>query len=88
MAGLACGEPSLLAWDELARGAGAFMTIPDEASLETMRLLENLQITAGESGVAGLAGCMLAAASPADRILLGLEPESRVLVFNTEGRTG
>ncbi len=88
MAGLACGEPSLLAWDELARGAAAFMTIPDEAALETMRLLENRQIMAGESGVAGLAGCMLAAASPTERTLLGLGPESRVLVFNTEGRTG
>jgi diaminopropionate ammonia-lyase len=88
MAGLACGEPSLLAWDELARGASAFMTIPDEAALETMRWLGNQQINAGESGVAGLAGCMLAATSPINRTALGLDPASRVLVFNTEGQTG
>ena len=39
MAGLACGEPSLLAWQELERSAAAFMAIPDEAALETMQLL-------------------------------------------------
>ena len=33
MAGLACGEPSLLAWQELERGAQAFMAVPDEAAV-------------------------------------------------------
>ena len=35
MAGLACGEPSLLAWQELDRAAAAFMAIPDAAAVET-----------------------------------------------------
>jgi diaminopropionate ammonia-lyase len=87
MAGLACGEPSLLAWQELERGACAFMAIPDEAALETMQLLAGLEMVAGESGVAGLAGCLLAAADLAARATLGLDEHSRVLVFNTEGAT-
>ena len=53
MAGLACGEPSLLAWQELDRAAAAFMAIPDEAAVACMRLLAEQGIVAGESGVAG-----------------------------------
>jgi len=87
MAGLACGEPSLLAWQELDRGAAAFMAIPDDAAVATMRLLAQAGVVAGESGVAGLAGCLLAAADPAARESLGLGQDSRVLVFSTEGAT-
>jgi len=87
MAGLACGEPSLLAWQELERAAAAFMAIPDAAAVETMRLLADRGIVGGESGVAGLAGALLAAADPATRAMLGLHPDSRVLVFCTEGAT-
>jgi diaminopropionate ammonia-lyase len=87
MAGLACGEPSLIAWQELDRSAAAFMAIPDEAAASAMRLLAACGIVSGESGVAGLAGCLLAAADPAARATLGLGPESRVLVFSTEGAT-
>jgi diaminopropionate ammonia-lyase len=87
MAGLACGEPSLLAWQELDRAAAAFMAVPDAAAVACMRLLAESAIVAGESGVAGLAGCLLAAADTAARSTLGLGPHSRVLVFNTEGAT-
>jgi diaminopropionate ammonia-lyase len=87
MAGLACGEPSPLAWQELERGAAAFMAIPDTAAVATMRLLAQAGIVAGESGVAGLAGCLLAAADPVARETLGLDAASRVLVFSTEGAT-
>jgi diaminopropionate ammonia-lyase len=87
MAGLACGEPSLLAWQELDRGAAAFMSIPDDAAVATMRMLAQPGIVAGESGVAGLAGCLLAAGDPAAREILGLGVDSRVLVFSTEGAT-
>ncbi len=87
MAGLACGEPSLLAWQELDRGAAAFMAIPDDAAVGTMRVLARAGVVAGESGVAGLAGCLLAAADPAARETLGLGKESRVLAFSTEGAT-
>ncbi|MGE5098103.1 MAG: diaminopropionate ammonia-lyase [Betaproteobacteria bacterium] len=88
MAGLACGEPSLIAWRILEPGADAFITIPDEAAISCMRTLAegadgDFPIVAGESGVAGLAG-LLAAAASGD---LDLGAESRVLVFGTEGAT-
>jgi diaminopropionate ammonia-lyase len=87
MAGLACGEPSLLAWQELERAAFAFMSIPDEAAISCLRWLvaEGHQI--GESGVAGLAGLLLAAGNPAAREKLRLDRGSRVLLFGTEGAT-
>jgi diaminopropionate ammonia-lyase len=87
MAGLACGEPSQLAWQELDRGAAAFMSIPDDAAVATMRVLADTGVVAGESGVAGLAGCLLAAGDPAAREVLRLGVDSRVLVFSTEGAT-
>ena len=87
MAGLACGEPSLVAWQVLDHAAAAFMAIPDEAAVECMRLLAGCGIVGGESGVAGLAGCLLVAAEPAARETLGLDAASRVLLFNTEGAT-
>lgn len=84
MAGLACGEPSPLAWAELGRAAFAFMAIPDAAAVAAMRTLARLGIVAGESGVAGLAGLALAAVDPD---ALGLSADSRVLLFSTEGAT-
>lgn len=89
MAGLACGEPSLLAWQELERAAFAFMAVSDDSAVDVMRLLarHDPPITAGESAVAGLAGLLLAAADPAARAALGLDGGSRVLLFGTEGAT-
>ena len=92
MAGLACGEVSLLAWKVLSVGADDFMTVDDEAALDVMRLLAagtggDAGLVAGESAVAGLAGALAALARPelSDRLALG--PDSRVLVFGTEGDT-
>ncbi len=92
MAGLACGEPSLVAWPLLAAAAAAFMTVPDEAAVAVMRLLADgangdPPLVAGESAVAGLAGALFAAARPELADALGLNAESRVLVFGTEGAT-
>ena len=86
MAGLACGEVSLLAWQILDSGADDFMTVTDAAAVDCMRLLAegvaaDPGIVAGESAVAGLAG-MLAAAELRE---LGVDENSRVLVFGTEG---
>ena len=58
MAGLACGEVSLLAWEVLHPGAQAFLTVDDEAALQTVRLLASGRygdgpVVAGESAVAG-----------------------------------
>lgn len=87
MAGLACGEPSLLAWQELERSASAFMAIPDAAAVDGMRMLAGVGVVSGESGAAGMAGLMLAAGNAAARGALGLDGDSRVLVFSTEGAT-
>lgn len=89
MAGLACGEPSLLAWQELERAAFAFMAVSDTAAVDCMRLLARREpkLVAGESAVAGLAGLLLAAREPFARAALGLEEDSRVLLFGTEGAT-
>jgi diaminopropionate ammonia-lyase len=87
MAGLACGEPSLLAWQELERAAFAFLSIPDEAAVDCLRFLFAQGHEIGESGVAGLAGLLLAAADPSVRTALRLTHHSRVLLFGTEGVT-
>jgi diaminopropionate ammonia-lyase len=87
MAGLACGEPSLLAWQELERAAFAFMSIPDEAAIFCLRWLAAEGLAIGESGVAGLAGFLLAATDPAAREKLHVAGNSRVLLFGTEGIT-
>jgi diaminopropionate ammonia-lyase len=92
MAGLSCGEPSLLAWEILDEGADAFMAVPDHAAEATMRLLADgtggdAPIVAGESAVAGLAGAITLAAVPTFQNALDLGPDSRILVFGTEGDT-
>ncbi len=87
MAGLACGEPSQLAWALLAPGADAFVTIPDARAADAMRDLADLGIAAGESGVAGLAGLRAIAGDAACRAALGLDGASRVFCIGTEGAT-
>jgi diaminopropionate ammonia-lyase len=87
MAGLACGEPSLLAWQELERAAAAFMTISDAAAIDTLCLLADAGLSVGESGVAGLTGFCLAASDTTARAALGLDTASRILCFATEGVT-
>ncbi len=89
MAGLACGEPSLLAWQELERGAFAAMAVPDDSAVACMKALAARKpaVVAGESAVAGLAALLLAAQEPFARAALGLDESSRVLLFGTEGAT-
>jgi diaminopropionate ammonia-lyase len=91
MAGLACGEVSLLAWDILQYAADDFLTIPDQSALDTMRLLASNAfddpLVAGESAVAGVAGCLLASQDKDLVHSLGLNADSRVLFFGTEGAT-
>jgi diaminopropionate ammonia-lyase len=92
MAMLECYEPSPIAWRVLSRVADAFMTVEDADAVTAMNRLarpkaEDSAIVAGESGCAGLAGLMRAAADPVIRSALGLDTSSRVLVINTEGAT-
>jgi diaminopropionate ammonia-lyase len=92
MAGLACGEVSILAWQILKDGADAFVSIDDAAAAETMRMLArppfgDPPVVAGESAVAGLASLILACGDAALRSTLELDAESIVLVIGTEGAT-
>ncbi|HYH22911.1 MAG TPA: diaminopropionate ammonia-lyase [Azospirillum sp.] len=92
MAGLACGEVSLLAWAILGPGADDFMTVTDAAAKDAMRRLADgaggdRPVVAGESAAAGLAGLLGALADPAARAALGLGADSRVLLFGSEGDT-
>lgn len=92
MAGLACGEVSVLAWSVLDEGADGFISIQDESAAETMRILADDRfgdgpIVAGESAVAGLAAVLLSADDSASRRLLKLDENSVVLVIGTEGAT-
>lgn len=87
IAGLACGEPSILAWKILEPGADAFMTVTDKDAIAAMRDLAAQHVVGGESGVAGLAGFFKAAGHPEMRRALGLDATSRVLLFGTEGAT-
>ena len=92
MAGLACGEVSLLAWDILRTLADAAVSVPDARAAALMRRLAEPAdgeppIVAGESAVAGLAALLAIAPDPASRARLGLDERSRVLVFGTESDT-
>jgi diaminopropionate ammonia-lyase len=94
MAGLSCGEVSRVAWPILETGVEFFMTIQDQAAIECMRLLRrgdlgDASITAGESGVAGLAGLLAATKYPGAQLLthLRLNASSTVLLIGTEGDT-
>ncbi len=92
MAMLECYEPSLVAWRVLSRVADAFMTVDEEDAVAVMNRLARPRgndpaIVAGESGGAGLAGLIRAAADPKIRTALNLDEASRVFVINTEGAT-
>ncbi|WP_159712855.1 diaminopropionate ammonia-lyase [Geminicoccus flavidas] len=92
MAMLECQEASRIAWRVLARSADAFMTVDEPDAVAAMRCLArpggaDQAVTAGESGAAGLAGLLRAAEDGGMRAALGLDGQSRVLLFVTEGAT-
>jgi diaminopropionate ammonia-lyase len=90
MAGLACGEVSLIAWDILCTGVDDFVTISDSMVGPAMRQLadgvgSDTPIVAGESAVAGLVVILAASKDKALADALGLEPTSKILLFGSEG---
>jgi diaminopropionate ammonia-lyase len=92
MAGLSCGEPSLIAWPLLDAGTHCFMHIPDGDALATMRRLAagedgDTPVVGGESGVAGLAGLLALCEDRRAARRLALDGSARVLVIGTEGDT-
>ena len=92
MGGLACGEISELAWEILQPGAFAALSLQDDATKATMRILasacgDDPKVVGGESGVAGLAGLITCARDKDARQSLGLNATSRVIIFGSEGAT-
>lgn len=90
MAGLNCGEPSMIAWPVVSKGADLFVAIDDERAREAMRLLARDGIVAGETGAAGLAGLLeLFHGSGAQRArpFLNASKSATALLIVTEGAT-
>lgn len=92
MGGLACREPSPNAWEILRTGAHFFLAVPDQASIDTMRMLAagsdgDPPIAVGESGAASPAALVQATRDPEVRRVMGLDGDARVLVIGTEGAT-
>jgi diaminopropionate ammonia-lyase len=87
MAGLSCGEISLIAWEILSRGACAVTTLPDDAVAPAMRVMAGLGIEAGECAVPGIITLMALAKDPALFKAVGLDENSSILVFGCEGAT-
>ncbi len=95
MAGLACGEPSPIAWDVLWDTIDAFVSCPDYVAAKGMRvygvpLAGDPFIVSGESGAVTL-GALSFIADYAEfddlKEYLGLDHGSQVLLINSEGNT-
>ena len=95
MAGLACGEPCTIAWEILRDYADHFLSCPDYAAAQGMRLLSrpagnDRSIVSGESGASTFGALSELMTDPRltdIREALGLDEDSRVLLFSTEGAT-
>ncbi len=95
MAGLACGEPNRIGWDVLRETAEQAISCPDWVAAYGMRLLGNpvgadQRIISGESGAVTTG--LVAAVMKHEALLplrnqLGLDENSVVLCFSTEGDT-
>ncbi|MCL2842029.1 MAG: diaminopropionate ammonia-lyase [Oscillospiraceae bacterium] len=95
MAGLACGEPNTISWEILKHWSDCFVSCPDWVAARGMRMSAaplpgDAPILSGESGAVGL-GLLSAIMEQDDlsglREALGLDADSVVLLFSTEGNT-
>lgn len=95
MAGLACGEPSPIAWSVLKETADAFIKVPDYVAARGMRILatplkDDPFIISGESGAVTLGALysLLTEEGTSElKDFLQLNKDSQVLFINTEGNT-
>jgi len=95
MAGLACGEPNPISFDILKNHVACFVSCPDWVCADGMRLLAAPQegdpkVVSGESGAIGMGFMHAVMTDPAYDELrkeVGLDEESVVLMFSTEGAT-
>ena len=95
MAGLACGEPNTISWDILKNDVDTIIATPDWVAAKGMRMLAapfkgDQPVTSGESGAApfGTLACIMTMDEYKPlREHLGLDENSKVLLFSTEGDT-
>ncbi len=95
MAGLCCGEVCTVGWEVLRHQADYFASCPDDIAADGMRLLGNPEggdsrVISGESGAvtSGLVYRLMRDEALSDwRRSLGLDQNSVVLCFSTEGDT-
>ena len=95
MAGLACGEGNTIGWDILKNHVDTFIATPDWVAAKGMRMLAapfkgDQPVTSGESGAApfGTLACIMTMDEYKPlREHLGLDENSKVLLFSTEGDT-
>ncbi|MFT9497419.1 diaminopropionate ammonia-lyase [Anaerosolibacter sp.] len=95
MAGLACGEPSTVAWGILRDYADMYISCPDSVAARGMRILGNSmagdpKVTSGESGAVGLGILSLILQDNHLKEIaekLNIDKDSRILLISTEGDT-
>ena len=95
MAGLACGEPCSVGWNVLKNYADFFISCPEYVAANGMRILGNPlgkddRVISGESGAAAFGAIAEIMKNPElsnMKEALGLDENSRVLCFSTEGDT-
>lgn len=95
MAGLACGEPNTISFDILKNHSSFFVSCPDWVAAKGMRMLGapikgDVQVTSGESGAVGMGLVATLMQNPEYEDLkkaIGLDENSSVLMFSTEGDT-
>ncbi|MDO5116100.1 MAG: diaminopropionate ammonia-lyase [Synergistaceae bacterium] len=95
MAGLACGEPNKTSWQILRDKVAVFVSLPDWAAANGMRLLGaplkgDPRVISGESGAAPagfLYSLMTDDSLTPLREKLAIDENSRILLFSTEGDT-
>lgn len=94
MAGLACGDPSPIAFSVLYSNADFFLSVPDYTAARGMRILScplsgDPFVISGESGAVPL-GALYSIMTEDDGFLrekMGLGKDSTVFMVNTEGNT-
>ncbi len=95
MAGLACGDPSPIAFDILSHNANFFLAVPDYVAARGMRILScplkgDPFVISGESGAVPLGALYSVLTEKGDEELrkkMKLDSSSHVFMINTEGNT-
>jgi diaminopropionate ammonia-lyase len=95
MAGLACGEPSEIAWSVLKDTVDAFVSVPDYIAARGMRMYATPLkgdpfIVSGENGavtLGALVSILKENGAEELRDFLQIDDSSQILLINTEGNT-